>query len=355
MNDKKENDRSKAFSDEKQDPPINTPQSASHKSDEKHTGKEVEQIAFPANPFWYDKYGEFFSSSWCPLYGEIPESFKADNLTKQCVRIIEESRNIWQCFPQPDISKYSEWKLKLAQGIWKLFCAHFETRFQSQDYRGDLVDLEWERVTTWTRQNPILELKELTDFEIVALFAVYVTWRALEDWLTIEKGESLACLHPPFDEYSFVKEKMHIALLVLSQAKKMADQTQKETVNKITSSPTPFGAKRSELKILSLFYDDAKGILFLEDGKHCELTGDEQTLFNYLKKSDEHVDGIIKHFCNEKEYSNTNWGRGNFDPLKTNLNKKFRSAFGVELIKNLEKGSGEYGISVKVKDRKFKK
>ena len=196
--------------------------------------EKAEQIAIPATPFWYDKYGAFFSLLWCPLYGKIPESFKDNHLTTQCVQIIEESRKIWQCFPQSDLSKYPVWKLKLAQEIWKLFCTHFENIFQSQTYKEGTVDFECLRIINWTRKNPILELKEITDSEMVALFAIYVTWRALEDWLIVEKGESLAYLYPPFDEYSFVKEKMRIALLVLSEAKKTI-QTQEKVQRKHAS------------------------------------------------------------------------------------------------------------------------
>jgi hypothetical protein len=126
-----------------------------------------------------------------------------------------------------------------------------------------------------------------------------------------------------------------------------------------TPKDTPERQKTSiseaEQGVTTLFYDDAKGFLFLEDGEKYELTSDEQTLFDYLRKGERHVEDIINHFCNKKEYSNTNWSRGNFDNLTSDLNKKSYSAFGVRLIKNLEKGSGKYGIFVKVRDKKFKK
>lgn len=251
MNDiKKENERSKAFSEEKQNPPINTPQSASHKpepslqphdlkeSDEEYTGKEAEQIASPANPSWFEARNKLFVSSWCPLYGEIPEYFRRDELIEQCIRIIEESRKIWQCFPQSGVSKYPEWKLKLAQEMWNLFYTNFTTIFESQTYKDGTVDLECMRIVNWTRKISTLELKEITDYEIVALFAVYVTWRALEDWFTVEKGESLVgILYPPGDEYVFMKEKIRIAYLVLSEAMRIYTQTQEKTNNKIIHIP----------------------------------------------------------------------------------------------------------------------
>jgi len=107
--------------------------------------------------------------------------------------------------------------------------------------------------------------------------------------------------------------------------------------------------------ITKLFYDDGKAILFSENGEYCELTKDEQVLVDYLKKDKNHVEDIIGHFQTHKEYSSNDWIRNNFEVLKSKLNKKSQSKFCLELIKNTEKGSGEYGISVKIKDMKFKK
>lgn len=397
---KKENERSKAFSKEKQNPPINKPQSASHKSeplqqlhdmkesDKENTGKEVEQIAFPANPFWYDKYGEFFSSSWCPLYGEIPESFEADNLTKQCVRILEESRNIWQCFPQPDISKYSERKLKLAQEMWNLFYTHFTSIFESQTYKDGTVDLECMRIINWTRKIPTLELKELTDFEIVALFAVYVTWRALEDWLTVEKGESVVgLLYPPGDEYIFMKEKIRIAYLVLSEAKRIYTQTQEKINNKVIhipkqdrkqDTPEPEKQAKSETQITSstpqakpvlqaqslpvketkkkkidkLFYtynNQDKIVLYSKNkNEQVEFTEEETKLFLFLKEDRRKLEEIVEHVWEVYKPKDLSKKKNNAWELRCRLNKKC-SKMGVETLIS-EQINGYYQLTLEIEE-----
>ncbi|MCR4319181.1 MAG: hypothetical protein NUV74_02450 [Candidatus Brocadiaceae bacterium] len=164
------------------------------------------------------------------------------------------------------------------------------------------------------------------------------------------KGLLVISTLTPLDEIYKPFERLFKVIDLEPEKKKEAVETTPNTPERQKTS-----ISEAEQGVMALFYDDAKGILFLEDGKKCELTGDEQTLFDYLKKGEQHVEDIIHHFCNKKEYLNTNWNRGNFDNLTSDLNKKSHSAFGVRLIKNLEKGSGKYGISVKVKDKKFKK
>ncbi|GAN33935.1 MAG: hypothetical protein DYG83_13230 [Candidatus Brocadia sp. AMX2] len=117
----------------------------------------------------------------------------------------------------------------------------------------------------------------------------------------------------------------------------------------------PASTQQDIQKITALFYDDAKSILFLDDEKCCELTKDEQALVDYLRQDSQHFSDIITHFQSRKEYSNTNWSRGNFDNLQSDLNKKTVKKLGVKLIQNLEKRSGKYGLFVKIKDKKFKK
>ncbi len=46
-------------------------------------------------------------------------------------------------------------------------------------------------------------------------------------------------------------------------------------------------------EINKLFYDDAKAFLFLETGNPCKLTGDEQTLVDFLKDGKQHVNKIM--------------------------------------------------------------
>ncbi len=109
-------------------------------------------------------------------------------------------------------------------------------------------------------------------------------------------------------------------------------------------------------EIDKLFYDDAKGFLFLETGNPCKLTGDEQTLVDFLKDGKQHVDEIIDHFQNKKEFSAKNWERGDFDSLKSGLNAKIKEVLGVAtLIRNQERRSGMYHIPLTLKDKKFKK
>lgn len=117
----------------------------------------------------------------------------------------------------------------------------------------------------------------------------------------------------------------------------------------------PASTQQDIQKITALFYDDAKSILFLDDEKCCELTKDEQALVDYLRQDSQHFSDIITHFQSRKEYSNTNWSRGNFDNLQSDLNRKTVKELGVKLIQNLERGSGKYGLSAKIKDKKIKK
>lgn len=315
-------------------------------------GGNIVDIATPV-----DRH-RIFDDPWCPLYGKIPDVLNGsgDELTGQCIRIIEESRKIWMC------AAISEEKLKTANELWDLFRIH-QNLISNGHPRTKSITTEsiCETIVTESRKLSFSSVDKIADTEILAMYTIHVVFSALKDlWEPLDRmgiDDILYFLYssPLLDKDSYIKAEIYIARLLLSQANKIVNQTQKETVNKITSSLTPLGAKRSELETLSLFYDDAKGILFSEDGKHCALTGDEQTLFDYLKKGDEYVDAIIKHFCNKKEYSSTNWDRRNFDKLNSDLNKKSRSAFGVTLIENLKKGSGKYGLFAKVKDRKFKK
>lgn len=117
----------------------------------------------------------------------------------------------------------------------------------------------------------------------------------------------------------------------------------------------PASTQQDIQKITALFYDDAKSILFLDDEKCCELTKDEQALVDYLRQDSQHFSDIITHFQSLKEYSNTNWSRGNFDNLQSDLKRKTVKELGVKLIQNLKRGSGKYGLFVKIKDKKFKK
>jgi hypothetical protein len=109
-------------------------------------------------------------------------------------------------------------------------------------------------------------------------------------------------------------------------------------------------AKTTEKKITKAFYDDEKGILFLND-KYCELSKDGRSLIELLKKYIHDVAEIIYHFQDTKD----SWGRGTFDTLVSRVNRKCRERLGIKkLIMNEGRGSSQYCLSVEVADRKFK-
>ncbi len=107
-------------------------------------------------------------------------------------------------------------------------------------------------------------------------------------------------------------------------------------------------------EVEELFYDDAKAILFDKTGRHLNITQTEQVVFDFLKKGEQSIQNIIDKVS---DYTGGSWRRSDFDPLKSEFNKKYRVGLGIkeDLIKNKEKGTGIYYLSKKIKDKKFKK
>lgn len=141
--------------------------------------------------------------------------------------------------------------------------------------------------------------------------------------------------------------------LIPQELIKLSDVIAFERKNQKKGFPASTQQNIQGIKIL--FYDDAKRVLFLEEGEFYNLTKDEQNLVDCLREDSQNVETIIGYFRDSKKYFNTSWNRGNFDKLISDLNKKTLNTFGVKLVKNLEKGQGLYGLSVKTKDKKFKK
>lgn len=112
-------------------------------------------------------------------------------------------------------------------------------------------------------------------------------------------------------------------------------------------------ATGNEKNITKVFYDDAKGVLFLSN-KYWKLEGHIKILIEFLIKDRRSVEEVIEHF--QFQYTNNSWQRGNFDTLTFRTNKKCKEQLGIEkLIKNKERGICEYCLSVVVVGKNFEK
>ncbi|HHT9107116.1 MAG TPA: hypothetical protein ACFYEF_00365 [Candidatus Wunengus sp. YC63] len=167
-----------------------------------------------------------FNHSWHPLTGEIPEYFKCKKFTKQAVLVIEKSRNIWKC-------SLNDEKFKIAQNIWGYIVSvnkRHETPFSVSVVNPPLVDKatvpqKCREIILKTRNRYGLEVVNVSDSEIAALFAINWAYKVLKDYRGIEvSGLDMNC------NRMFLENDIDIAETVLGWALQAQPEVEKPTV-----------------------------------------------------------------------------------------------------------------------------
>ncbi len=103
-----------------------------------------------------------------------------------------------------------------------------------------------------------------------------------------------------------------------------------------------------------IFFDGHNGVLFIGEN-FKKLTPTEKVFFErFWDKGDCDVEDIISHMTTFTELKNTIWSREYFGKALSSINKKGASLGVEKLIKNVERNSKMYRLSVKVKRKTFK-
>lgn len=169
---------------------------------------------------------DFHHFGWCPLFGKIPEFYisDVDYLLNQIITIIDESRKIWiNSANLKNISEYPEWKLKKATELWFCLVTNFEFLFINRKYSKDTIEEETKYTIDSIKHLIISDITLITDAEILSIFTIYKATAALDffyNQLVFYDDIDNAYLHLPI--------KLHVANLLLVQAKKIATQTHGE-------------------------------------------------------------------------------------------------------------------------------
>lgn len=169
---------------------------------------------------------DFHHFGWCPLFGKIPEFYisDVDYLLNQITTIIDESRKIWiNSTNLKNISEYPEWKLKKATELWFYLVTNFKFLFINLKYTINTIEEEANYIIDLIRHLIISDITLITDAEILSIFTIYKATAALDFYhneLVFDNDVDNAYLHLP--------KQVHVANLLLVQAKKIAKR-QEET------------------------------------------------------------------------------------------------------------------------------
>lgn len=100
----------------------------------------------------------------CPLFEPLPtcDDSELEPRIRQCIKVIEKARELWNCFPQSDKNKYPTWKLDSAQAIWNL-CPE-----------NDLFSIPLNEAIGKVKifSSPKID-DRITDYQIYAIFVIY--------------------------------------------------------------------------------------------------------------------------------------------------------------------------------------
>ncbi len=213
---------------------------------------KAKQIAFVADPPWLTDDHEFWSVRWNFLTDEIPAIFMENEALKHCIEIIYRARNILR---KPPIEEL--------QAAWKWIHTDNKICNMLSKYTSSDFDKEYKSIIALIKC--YLNNSVITDSEIIALCIIYVAREGFREWNFVLKGISLSAFYTG-DEYSFVKDKVSSAGLLLAKAERPlietndkqsiveAPQIKSESIiekkkGDIPRFPMPSGAKANEIYI----------------------------------------------------------------------------------------------------------
>ena len=150
---------------------------------------------------WFNEH-----SPWCPLFGVIPFQFLGrDSLLKnpikeRCLRIVEESRELWDVrhpldlapfsysWPKPEeVSWYPKGELLTARGV---FLHVLDIFGASQIFNPDMDpdQIKHSEILWHARDygHSFEGAREVEDYKMIVIFSIYLAWNCLEEILSEE-------------------------------------------------------------------------------------------------------------------------------------------------------------------------
>ncbi|MCF6147658.1 MAG: hypothetical protein E3K37_03265 [Candidatus Kuenenia sp.] len=222
-----------------------------------------EQIMISANPPSDNKYGGFFSSQWCPLFGKlslikIPRNVLITRSRKiaRCIDFIKEARKIWKCpsvefetnWPKSEeITNYPSQKIIAARAFWNVAMLEHNLVWGA---KVSVLKKAKNRLKILSKIND-----DITDAEIYAFIVIISAWYTLRFLLIQELKE----------DHLYITGALQASLSALEMAindnKESLQIQSKIKVQKSSKHvlfPIPYGVTPNEIDITFIDNDHVK-------------------------------------------------------------------------------------------------